>query len=121
MVFETCGIDCFEAGYTFRDLVFGLEALQKEQTLGKFERGAFHQIKFMLKDKESRGVEPYVKYEEFLKEKKISPFEFNSRLVKVLDEKDLSHFKPKELESALDVFKYLAGYYILKMQGINVD
>jgi len=120
VVFKTRGIDYSEVGFAFRNLVYGLEALQKKQSLGEFQSNAFWQIRFMLEDEESANTEPYTKYKKLLREKKISSFEFNSRLVKVLMEKDLNHFESEELESALRIFKDLANYYILKMQGVNV-
>ena len=48
--FESVGINYFEAGFAFRDLVYGLEKLRCGGILEEFHIDAFAKIRFMLQE-----------------------------------------------------------------------
>ena len=119
MVFETRGINYLKVGYTFRNLVIGIERLIAKRDLDEFEKKSFRDIRTMINEKFPSEV--YRKYEKTLKNKNIGVLAFNSILITALEEKDLSLIREDKLFPALEAFKYLANYYVLKVQGINVD
>ena len=119
MVFQSTSIDYFDVGTAFENLVYGLENLKNGKHLTQRHLKAFRDIREMVEEEFPKEI--FSKYGNSLKDKKVSPLEFNDKLIKLLNDKDLRGFDQTELTYSVMAFKHLANFYTLKAQGVRVD